>query len=748
MMPAPPRGRTRRPERARHRARRSRVRAARLLRLRHRDAQHRRARGGWPALQPLPRHRALLADARRVADRPEPPRGRHGDAAGARGSVRGLHRPHPARRPRPSPGTCATTATRPTPSASGTWRRATNGARRVRSTGGRSGSASNGSTASSAATRTSGRRSSRPTTTRSNRRVVPTTATTSPRTSPTRRSACCRTSSKPRRASRSSPGSRPARCTHRIRSRRSGSSRTSASSTTAGTPGASACFARQVANGTVPPDTVLTPRPSWVAAWDALPTDQQRLLRAHDGGLRGLPRAHGSPDRSGHRTPARQRPARRHPDLPHLRQRDERRRRPVRIGERTPLRPRSRRRPGREPRAHRRPRRPPRVQPLRLGMGVGRQHAVAPVEAVRVARWRADAADRALAERHRGARRGARPVLPRDRSHADDPRRGRHRTARHRRRRRADADRRSLVARRVRVDAPRPRPARRSTSRCSAAARSTTTGGRRRPTTSAASSRWSARTSRAAASSTKTTGCCSTSPTTSPNRAISRPSIRSGCSSSSTSGGPRPNATTCCRSTTPSSGAPARCSGPPYGPRFRTVFKPGGGPVSEDVMPPLGAGYVVTARVDVGERAQGILFALGNWTNGCAWYLLDGTPRARVQRFRQRAPHRRRPSRFPRARTTSRTRTPAKAAAAPGSSRSTVARSAGASSRTTCRSAGRSAAPGSPSVRTGASRCATTTTVPFRFTGTLHDVTFAIPMLAPKDDTAARAELGIALKGE
>ena len=39
-------------------------------------------------------------------------------------------------------------------------------------------------------------------------------------------------------------------------------------------------------------------------------------------------------------------------------------------------------------------------------------------------------------------------------------------------------------------------------------------------------------------------------------------------------------------------------------------------------------------------------------------------------------------------------------------------------------------------------------TVPFRFTGTLHDVTFTIPMLAPKDDTAARAELGIVLKGE
>ena len=38
---------------------------------------------------------------------------------------------------------------------------------------------------------------------------------------------------------------------------------------------------------------------------------------------------------------------------------------------------------------------------------------------------------------------------------------------------------------------------------------------------------------------------------------------------------------------------------PPYGPEYRTVFKPGGAPVSEDVLPPMGVGYVVTARVEV-----------------------------------------------------------------------------------------------------------------------------------------------------
>jgi arylsulfatase A-like enzyme len=42
-------------------------------------------------------------------------------------------------------------------------------------------------------------------------------------------------------------------------------------------------FARQLADGTVPPGTTLTPRPSWVAAWDDLSSDEQRLYaRMHE----------------------------------------------------------------------------------------------------------------------------------------------------------------------------------------------------------------------------------------------------------------------------------------------------------------------------------------------------------------------------------------------------------------------------------------------------------------------------------
>src|SRR5207248_1825552 len=81
-------------------------------------------------------------------------------------------------------------------------------------------------------------------------------------------------------------------------------------------------------------------------------------------------------------------------------------------------------------RPHRRARRVPRLQPLRMGLGVGREHSAATLEALHVARRRADASRRALAgaRHHRERRPGA--VLSRRRPHADDPRCGRRRPAR------------------------------------------------------------------------------------------------------------------------------------------------------------------------------------------------------------------------------------------------------------------------------------------------------------------------------
>ena len=64
----------------------------------------------------------------------------------------------------------------------------------------------------------------------------------------------------------------------------------------------------------------------------------------------------------------------------------------------------------------------------------------------------------------------------------------------------------------------------------------------------------------------------------------------------------------------------------PWGPRWRAVLRPGAGPVSEDALPPLGGGFRLMAEVEVGERAAGVVCALGDWSNGWACYLLDGRP--------------------------------------------------------------------------------------------------------------------------
>ena len=65
---------------------------------------------------------------------------------------------------------------------------------------------------------------------------------------------------------------------------------------------------------------------------------------------------------------------------------------PHRVVQRAPLHPRPRRRRRRHDRPHRRARRPPGLQPLPVGLGVGGQHAAAPVEALHVARRGAHAA--------------------------------------------------------------------------------------------------------------------------------------------------------------------------------------------------------------------------------------------------------------------------------------------------------------------------------------------------------------------
>ena len=71
----------------------------------------------------------------------------------------------------------------------------------------------------------------------------------------------------------------------------------------------------------------------------------------------------------------------------------------------------------------------------------------------------------------------------------------------------------------------------------------------------------------------------------------------------------------------------------PWAPRRRAVYRPGGGAVAEDTLPPLGAGFRMLADVEVGEGAEGIIVALGDWNNGFALYLRDGAPVAAFNLF-------------------------------------------------------------------------------------------------------------------
>jgi Sulfatase len=65
----------------------------------------------------------------------------------------------------------------------------------------------------------------------------------------------------------------------------------------------------------------------------------------------------------------------------------------------------------------------------------------------------------------------------------------------------------------------------------------------------------------------------------------------------------------------------------PWPPGPRRVYRPGGGSVAEDFLPAMGGGFRLVAAVDVPERgADGVICALGDWSNGWAWYLLDGRP--------------------------------------------------------------------------------------------------------------------------
>jgi arylsulfatase len=70
---------------------------------------------------------------------------------------------------------------------------------------------------------------------------------------------------------------------------------------------------------------------------------------------------------------------------------------------------------------------------------------------------------------------------------------------------------------------------------------------------------------------------------------------------------------------------------PQFGFRPRVELVPGPEATSEDALPPLLGGFTVTAELELGrEPAEGIIAAMGDWTNGWAIYLLRGRPVAVV----------------------------------------------------------------------------------------------------------------------
>jgi arylsulfatase len=65
----------------------------------------------------------------------------------------------------------------------------------------------------------------------------------------------------------------------------------------------------------------------------------------------------------------------------------------------------------------------------------------------------------------------------------------------------------------------------------------------------------------------------------------------------------------------------------------RAVLRPGGGGVVEDAVPSLVGGFSMAATVEVAAAASGIVCALGDWSNGLAWFLRDGRPAVAVSTF-------------------------------------------------------------------------------------------------------------------
>lgn len=72
----------------------------------------------------------------------------------------------------------------------------------------------------------------------------------------------------------------------------------------------------------------------------------------------------------------------------------------------------------------------------------------------------------------------------------------------------------------------------------------------------------------------------------------------------------------------------------PWPSGFSMTYRPGGSPVAEDFLPPMGPGFTVLARITcLTDRDSGIVVALGDWNSGWGLWMTDGRPTAHIRLF-------------------------------------------------------------------------------------------------------------------
>ena len=65
----------------------------------------------------------------------------------------------------------------------------------------------------------------------------------------------------------------------------------------------------------------------------------------------------------------------------------------------------------------------------------------------------------------------------------------------------------------------------------------------------------------------------------------------------------------------------------PWPPGPRRVYRTEGGGIAEDFLPAMGGGFRLVADVELPDGGgDGVICALGDWSNGWAWFLVDGRP--------------------------------------------------------------------------------------------------------------------------